>query len=120
MKPGTRQSNQAVALVSQAMSVPVLLAHGEEVLLFVLALGAGALIAGSVGLVAALRKNEDEISVVGAVCSLIGTVVGGVLWFFHGGELPFFDPISILMVLPLPLATFALYFSFRRKKKRPN
>lgn len=100
------------------MNPHVILAHGEQIIFFMLALGVGALVFGVIGLVAALHKRRDEVSVLGAVCSVFGILGGGFLCLLHGAEPPFFDLLSIVMLLPLPLAMITLYLSFKRQDKK--
>lgn len=99
------------------MKFPVILAHGEQIIFFMLAVGAGALVVGVIGLVAAMGKKKDEVSIGGAISAVLGIIVGAFLCFLHGAEPPFFDLLSIVMLLPLPISIIALYLSFKRKDK---
>lgn len=102
------------------MKFQAILAHGEQIIVFVLAVGAGAVVVGVSGLVAAMRKKEGEISIAGAICAVLGIIVGAFLCFLHGAEPPFFDLLSLVMLLPLPLSILALYLSFKRKGNNAN
>ncbi len=99
------------------MKSPVILAHGQQVLAFILAVGVGAIAISLAALVAGFRKKNDKRSVSGLVCSSLGIMVGGFLCFLHGAEPPYFDFFSVIMLSPLPLALVALFLSLRRKAK---
>jgi len=101
------------------MKIPLIIAHGEEALLFIFGLGVLATLLGVTSIVAGARKRGRRFSTVGVVTGAISVLAGAGFTAIHRFRPPYLDLLHASLIAPLALGLVGFYLSMRMKKS-PN
>jgi O-antigen ligase len=101
-------------LIVGKMKFPLLIAHGQNVIFALLALGAGASLMGIVSILAGLTKKKGKKSRLGIVAGLLAGISGIAFCGIHRFEPPYDDPLMLALTAPLLLGILGFGLSMRR------